>query len=427
MVNHLRYLLRESVMDPPPVDIDVASVLASGRRRVRSRRTALFGGAAALVALVVVAGTALSGVSLDPDVGAADRRGQRRMEPVGAVVNLSDARWAREGTDYRVLAKLSNEASDDGEGQYFAGVTEDAQVLLLDVPRALPDSTGIALVDPVTGERNWLPSGPRQMDWPVELSSDRLVFIRSVDEDDPLKADVFDRVSRTWSTVEWRDLPIQGRYPVFGQVSSGPDERFYVGLFRPDDDGRSDLWSVSVSDPADVRDEHLVVGAFNVTGDLLTWTDGGDGNEAPTGTVHVRNLVTAHETSFDPQPGDRCSQQSLRRTERYIVLGQNCGTLGIHHDNWFQIFTADGDPVVTVRDDGIDAATVSNGAVTLNAPAAGERSGSYVYDFDAGRLLRVSDTASDLGLGGQASGDFFLWNTPADDDHNATQWLGELL
>jgi hypothetical protein len=42
-------------------------------------------------------------------------------------------------------------------------------------------------------------------------------------------------------------------------------------------------------------------------------------------------------------------------------------------------------------------------------------------------LLRVSDTASDLGLGGQASGDFFLWNTAADDDHDATQWLGELL
>ena len=170
----------------------------------------------------------------------------------------------------------------------------------------------------------------------------------------------------------WRALPIQGRYPVFGQVSSGPDDRFYVGLFRPDNNGRSDLWSVSMSDPADVRDEHLVVGAFNVTGDLLTWTDGGDGNEAPTGHVHVRNLVTGDETSFDPQPGDRCSQQSLRRTERYIVLGQNCSTLDIYHDNWFQIFTADGDPVVTVRDDGIDAATVSNGAVTLNAPAAGE-------------------------------------------------------
>ena len=181
MVNNLRYLLRDSVVDPPPVDIDVASVLASGRRRVRSRRIAFLGGAAALVALVVVAGTALSGVSLDPDVGAADRRGQRRMEPVGAVLNLSDARWAREGTDYRVLAKLTNEAPDDGEGQYFAGVTEDAQVLLLDVPRALPDSTGIALMDPGTGETDWLPSGPRQVEWPVELSPDRLVFIRSLE------------------------------------------------------------------------------------------------------------------------------------------------------------------------------------------------------------------------------------------------------
>ena len=50
-------------------------------------------------------------------------------------------------------------------------------------------------------------------------------------------------------------------------------------------------------------------------------------------------------------------------------------------------------------------ATVTNSAVTLNAPAAGERSGSYVYDFASGRLLRVSDTASDLGIGGQASGD----------------------
>jgi hypothetical protein len=427
MVNHLRDLLRESVVDAPPVDIDVASVLASGRRRVRSRRTALLVGAAALVALVVGVGAALSGVSLDPDFDAANRSGQRQMEPVGPVLSLADARPAREGTDYRVLAKHTNKDLDRAEGQYFAGVTDDDQVLFLDAPRALPHSTGIALMDPRTGEKKWLRGGPRQIGFPVELSADRLVFIHTLDDDDdPLQADVFDRGSGTWSTVVWRDLPMQGRYPVFGQVSSGPDDRFYVGLFRPDDKGRSDLWSVSMSDSADVRDEHLVVGAFNVTGDLLTWTDGGDGNEAPTGNVHVRNLATREEASFDPQPGDRCSQQSLDRTERYIVLGLNCGTLNLQDDNWFQIFTADGDPVVTVRDDGIDEATVSDSAVTLHASAAGELSGSYVYAFDSDRLLRITDAVSKFGLSGWASDDFFLWHTPVNDGHGATQWLGEL-
>lgn len=67
--------------------------------------------------------------------------------------------------------------------------------------------------------------------------------------------------------------------------------------------------------------------------DLLTWTDGGDGTEAPTGTVHVRDLATGEETSLDPQPGDRCSQQSLGRIERYTVLGQHCGALAIQDDN----------------------------------------------------------------------------------------------
>jgi hypothetical protein len=427
MVNHLRDLLRESVVDAPRGDIDVASVLTAGRRRVRSRRTALLVGTAALVALVVGGGAALLGLGLGSDFDAANRSGQRQMEPVGPVLSLADARRAREGTDYRVLAKHTNEDLDRAQGQYFAGVTDDDQVLFLDGPRALPQSTGIALMDPRTGEKKWLPGAPRRVEWPVELSAERLVFIRTLDDDvDPLQADVFDRVARTWSTIEWRALPIQGRIPVLGQVSSGPDDRFYVGLFRPGDNGRSDLWSVSMSDPADVRNEHLVVGAFNVTGDLLTWTDGGDGNEAPTGHVHVRNLASGQEASFDPRPGDRCSQQSLGRTKRYIVLGLNCGTLDLQDDNWFQVFTADGDPVVTVRDDGIDEATVSDSAVTLHASAAGELSGNYVYVFSSGRLLRVSDAVSRFGLGGWPSGDFLLWDTPVSDGHGATQWLGEL-
>ena len=425
MVNDLRSLLRENVAEAPADDLDIASVVTAGRRRARMRRTALLGGTAALVAVAVVAGVALAGADSDPDSGAADRDGQRRLEPVGPVLNLSDARQAIEGEDYRLLATYTNENLDRNNGQYFSGVTDDGQILYTDGPHGLANTSRIALTDPGTGEKDWLPDRPGlEMVRPLELSADRLVLTSNVTEGNQLKAEVFDRKTGTWSSMAWPALPVQGRSPGYSMYA-GPDDRLYVGLSRqPDEQGGYDLWSVSLDDSADVRDEHLVVGDFNITGDLLTWTDGVG---AAVGNIHVRNLATGEETSFDPGSGDRCNHLSLSRTERFIVLGQYCGTVDGVRDDRIQIITADGDPVVTVQDDGVDGAMVADSVVAMQSYSAGDDSGGYVYDLDSGRLLRVSDSLSKFGLGGPTPGDLFMWHTPVNNRHGATQWLGELL
>ena len=57
MVNDLRELMRENVASPPHDSMDLAGVLAGGRRRVRRRRFTAVGGAALATAAVVVSGS----------------------------------------------------------------------------------------------------------------------------------------------------------------------------------------------------------------------------------------------------------------------------------------------------------------------------------------------------------------------------------
>ena len=103
--------------------------------------------------------------------------------------------------------------------------------------------------------------------------------------------DIFDRATGAWSTLTWPTLPADDN-PSF--VTIGPDGRAYVavtadrgdvpeGGWPTGPDGEADdadaegdvraLWSMSLTDPTDVRDEGLRVGAFAFTDDALVWTD----------------------------------------------------------------------------------------------------------------------------------------------------------
>ena len=44
------------------------------------------------------------------------------------------------------------------------------------------------------------------------------------------------------------------------------------------------------------------------------------------GQVHVRDLATGEETSFDPGPGERCNLLGFGATDERIVMAQYCGT-----------------------------------------------------------------------------------------------------
>lgn len=431
MVDQLKELLREASARPPQESRDVEALLGAGRRRVRVRRAVTIGGTALAAGAITLGSLAW----LDP--APADLAAAGIPRPSGPTIDLRGARPAVEGADYRDLTTWTNEDLDSDNGEYFDGVTDDGLVLFregqsMDRPRAR-----YALMDPATGEKEWLPDmpGADQQAWAVELGEDRLVMMRIAhqgsDGQATVRLSVYDRAAGAWTEMRWPGLPAQDDFPV---VRVGPDGRAYLTVLTdPGDvpeggwpmgpDGEADdadaegdvraLWSVSLTDPADVRDEQLQVGDFDFEGDRLVWTDTSGG---AAGLVHVRDLSTGEETSFDPRLGERCNLLGFDVAGDRIAMSQYCGTYaGGVRDDRVQVVTTDGEQVVTIQDDGVDGGTLVGGGDHL-VVSAYDRSlgGTYLYDLDSGDLLRLSDGTSSWVTGqGPTPGEQFLWNEPA--------------
>ena len=94
-----------------------------------------------------------------------------------------------------------------------------------------------------------------------------------------------------------------GSYVLTPRTQGKPPEGGWpTGSDGEADDANADgdtfhLWSVSPTDPTDVRDEQLSVGDVAFTDSAMVWTDSSNG---AAGMVHVRDLTTGEETSFDP-------------------------------------------------------------------------------------------------------------------------------
>lgn len=442
MVNELRELLSANAAAPPHDPLDLADVVAGGRRRVRRRRVATLGGTALATAAVLVGG-ALVWPSSPPDFEAA---GVPR--PDAPTLRLTDARPATEGTDYRVLASHTNENLDQDNGQYFDGVTDDGLILFRDGPRMDQLWPRHALMDPATGDKDWLPTldvGQSQT-WPVELGEDRLVLVGAEGGlRSRLVLHVFDRDLRQWDTLTWPDLP---RTMDPWAAAVGPDGRLYVpvpetqgeppeGGWPVGPDGEADdadaegdtfrLWSASMTDPSDIRDEGLTVGSFAFTDESMVWTDATNGDS---GLVHVRDLDTGEEHAFDPDSGEKCNLLSFGATDDRVVMGQYCGTYeGGVRDDRVQVLDTDGNQVVTLQGSSIDGGLMSDagsGLVTVTSREP-DGVGTYVYDLGSERFLRISEDVSSWGTGGPTPAGQFLWNTPVNRGRGMTQYLGELV
>ena len=443
MVNDLRELLSDNVASPPHDSLDLGAVLAGGRRRVRRRRLTTLGGTALATAAMVVVGSLASLGGGAPDFAAAGV-----PQPDAPTLRLADALPAVEGTDYRVLASYTNEDLDRDNGQYFDGVTDDGLILFRDGPRMDQLWPRFALMDPVTGEKDWLPNldiGQAQP-WPLALGEDQLMLLGA---EGGMKVElvvhVFDRERRQWDAMTWPDLPAVEN--PFGAVL-GPDDRLYVpvpatkgqppaGGWPTGPDGEADdadaegdtyrLWSASLTDGSDVRDEGLTVGSLAFTDRSMVWTDSTNGDG---GRVHVRDLETGEEHAFDPRSGEKCNLLSFGAADDRIVMGQYCGTYddGVRDDR-VQVLGIDGDQVVTLQGSGIDGALASEAGeglvmVTSYEP---EGAGTYVYDLDSARFLRISEDVSSWSTGGPTQEGQFLWNTPENRGRGMTQHLGEFI
>jgi hypothetical protein len=442
MVNDLKVLLEESVAAPPHDHLDLGNVVTAGRRRVRRRRGVNAGIALASVALVGGGAFALLDQS-PPDFAAA---GVPR--PDAPTLRLGEATPAVEGTHYRVLASATNENLNADNGQYFDGVTDDGLILFRDGPRTDQPEPRFALLDPDTGEKDWLPDldiGFAQT-WPVDLGEEQLILVGGRGgRGDEVAVHLFDRVSREWSTISWPDLPRVG-FP--GSTELGADGRLYVSVperqGRPPEggwptgpDGEADdadadgdtyrLWSASLTDVTDVRDEGLTVGSVAFTDRSMVWTDATNGES---GRVHVRDLETGEESAFDPGAGERCNLLGFGATDERVVMSQYCGTYedGVRDDR-VQILDTEGRQVVTLQGSGIEGALTTDaedGVVTVTSWES-DGGGTYVYDLESGDFLRVSDDTSSWTTSGPTLGGQFLWNTPENRRRGMTQHLGELI
>ena len=366
--------------------------------------------------------------------------------PEAPTLRLDDATKAVEGRDYRVLASYTNKNLDRDNGQYLDGVTDDGLVLFRDGPRADQLHPRLALMDPATGGKDWLPD-PRlgqQQTTPVGLSADRLVLL-GADGGTRLVAHVFDRSTRQWSGMTWPALPaVDSPTAVLG-----PDDRLYVsvpassgappeggwptgpGGDAEDANAAGDtyhLWSVSLTDGQDVRDEGLTVGNVAFTDSSMVWTDSTNGDA---GLVHVRDLSSGKEHSFDPGAGERCNLLSFGATDDRVVLSEYCGTYaGGVRDDRVQVLSTDGDQVVTLQGSDLDgglAGPAGSGDVVTVRSYDRDLGGTYAYSLTDDRLLRLSDAVSKWSMDGPAPAGQLLWNTPVNRGHGATQWFGTIL
>lgn len=453
MVNELRELMRDATDRPPHDPGDLRAVLGAGRRRVRVRRALAVGGTALAAGAVALGANAW----LHPSPGDLAAAGVPR--PEGPVVRLSDARPAVQGQDYRSLVSVTNEDLDSDNGQYVDGVTDDGLVLFRDGPRSDQLYPRYALMDPATGVKEWLPetrSFAQSQLFAVELSAQRLVLVGTGQPSDDgwstsLVGHVYDRASGTWRTLRWGGLP-DADGPWGSHV--GPDGRLYVrvpatrgtvpeGGWPTGPDGEAEdadaegdtfeLWSASLTDPSDVRDEGVRVGMFGFTDDALVWSDSSNG---AAGLLHVRDLASGDETSFDPQLGARCNLLGLDVAGDRIALSQYCGTYeGGVRDDRVQVVTTGGDPVVTVQDSGVDGGQLVAGGDYLTLVSSSRATGgTYLYDVAAGTLERLDDSPSSWSVAtGPTPGDQFLWNEGAGavsemfGRSGATAHLGEVL
>jgi hypothetical protein len=195
------------------------------------------------------------------------------------------------------------------------------------------------------------------------------------------------------------------------------------------DDAEGDtfhLWSVSLTDSSDVRDEGMTVGDLVFTPSSMVWTDSTNG---AAGLVHVRDLATGEEHSFDPRTGEKCNVLSFGATDDRVVMSEYCGTYadGVRDDR-VQILSTSGGQVVTIQDNGIDGALAGpvNNLVTVTSYDPGGE-GTYVYDLATDRFLRISDAVSSYGVWAAAPNGELSWSTPLNGRRGQVRWLGEWL
>jgi hypothetical protein len=423
MTLDLGRMLHESAAAAPPDGLDTAALLRAGRRRVRHRRAVRLAGASATVALVLLAPLAWS------RLGAGGPAPAGPVQPVGPVVHLAAAQDAASGRDYTVLTRLRSGDLDRRNGVALGPLLPDGRVLVQDGPHGPRNASRWGVLDPRTDRTRWLPRLDREDTPDTFVGTDAGRLVLSADRYDGRTVVLWlaDPASGTWRR-RVLDITGTGERPagaVATMVGAAAVDagRLYFTLLTPGHATyRTRLWSTDLATASEVRDEGVDVGTFDVADGRLVYMSSGN---RPTSRMHVRDLATGSEQTVDTRSGRRCNQLGLRLTQRTVVLSQFCGTRDRVRDDRVQVVTLTGDPVVTLQDDSLDLGAADGRMLTVVSMRDG-RAGTYVYDLDTRRLLRLSHGFSRFGGGDGLRGSRLMWSTPTLHGSGREMWVADL-
>lgn len=422
----LKHLMDEATDQAPSHGVDLGTVLETGRRRVRRRRTGTVLGAAGLVA-AVTAGAAL-GSALD---GGERTAPADEPNPGGRVLTLADAQLARAGEEYTVLSTQNTTDPGRDNPVAYREVLEDGSVVFEDGPSIRTGKYAAGTIDARAGETTWelaLSEGDGVTPGDYVGTSDRwMVWAQS---STGLQARpgflVLDRETGEHSTIDLLDGPAPSlglsSFDVVQRAELGPDDRVY---FTTAENEVADLLSVSLPDGASPRRE-LAVGEWDLDGDVLTYSEQ---PHRPTGTLRQRDLGSGEESTFEPGPAtstargyrqDPCSLWDLRRDGDLVALQEFCR--GPESRQVRVVEATSGDTVATLRGDVLEMGTLTQRYLTF-AEVAQPHRGVYVYDLRTRDLWQASSDAPSDDPSLRGHGDLLTWATRDPEDPGTKLWI----
>ncbi|MGY2873387.1 hypothetical protein ACVW00_000577 [Marmoricola sp. URHA0025 HA25] len=400
-MNDLDTLLRAASDQPPAGHLDPQALLRAGRSRVRRRRAvARIAGVAVVGMLGGVAALAGGGPDATPQPAA-----QRTL-------TLGDAVDARSGADYEVLQTFTGHSSDSAmSGQFVRGVLPDGTTVVQSYPHGSDGVSRIALVGA---------SGTRTVDVPrwaenyLGATAHALVFGTPTS----MGLSVLDLSSLEWShAVAGQDVDTNVPAQPLTSTSGRPGQVFLAASKFA---GRSTRQILAVDLDRSTATVVAKGGDVAASGDHVAWTAAYD---APNDRVVVRDLTTGKDTSFDPHTG-RCDQKDLGVTADRVVVMVNCADAGSEKTETdvvdrIDVFDLAGHPLARITGDELGPVRMTGRFLTVSSWKK-DQTGSYTYDLETGRFLRVEDSMSGLAGNETGSGSTLVWQRRLDGDNGGT-------
>lgn len=405
-MNDLGTLMRTASEQAPPDQVDVDALLRAGRSRVRRRR------AVAGVAVAAVAGLAV-GV---PMLGDSPSRTAQPTGQPGHVLTLADATPARSGVDYDVLATFTAHSSGSSlDGQFVRGVLADGTVVVQSYPRGANGASRITLVG---ADRSRPVDAPRSLGNYLGATPTALVF--GADVNGVWTLDLADLDWR--QTLEGQDFDTNTPPQPISATAGRPTE---IHLARAADTHRTRAILAATLGERD-GSQLATGGDVAAFGSHVGWTSTYD---APNDRVVVRDEETGDTTSFDPKTGS-CDQKGLGLAADRVVVMVNCAEAGKEETETdvvdrIDVFDLAGRAIARIAGDNLGPVRMTERFLTISSRKDGA-AGTYTYDLDSGRFLKVEDTVSGLAGLETGTGSTLVWQRRLDGETGAAYVVAQM-